>query len=300
MSIAISSDQAVPPQDSDAPLQMRLQALEIDDLLGNPVSAIGNCLSLAELYCRDGQDAPAEAMFRRAVNIAAGLGADETAGRLALLLGSMCLAREELPRGTTLLLKAVGIFGASGCDELLFLSCRALACIYRRSKRWEKAEHMLLRALEIARRRNVPVELAAGLSALGSLYLQQGNAVSARDAFHKALALYTAGAHAEGRADALGHLGVAYLLCNLPEQAHAYLYQAHQLNTNLQRPQRRADNAANLGNVYRAQKRFGKARSCYLEALPLFEAAGKHRKVALLRSLLAGLNRPDLLQSYHK
>jgi hypothetical protein len=32
----------------------------------------------------------------------------------------------------------------------------------------------------------------------------------------------------------------------------------------------------------------------------VFEAAGKHRKVALLRSLLAGLNRAAILQSSHK
>lgn len=279
---------------------MRLQALEIDELLGNPVSAVGNCLSLAELYSRDDRSVLADSMFRRAVNITIGLGADETAGRLALMLGVICLARQEYRWGTTLLCKSVGIFGAAGHDELLFLSCRALACVYRRDKQWDKAEQLLLRAMEIARRRNIPVELAAGLSALGRLYLQQGKAAPAREALHKALALYAAGTDTRGRADTLGHLGVAYLLCNLPEQARSYLYQAHQLNTNLQRPRCMADNAANLGNVYRTQKRFSKARSCYLEALPLFEAAGDHGKVALLRSLLAGLNRSPLLQSSHE
>ena len=185
--------------------------------------------------------------------------------------------------------KAVDIFGGFQCEDLLSKSCHALACVYRRQGRIDDAEALLQRSLDIEHRRNEPLAIAAALSAIGAFHLHLGRAMPSQRLLHQALALYKAAADDSGRADSLGHLGLAYILGQQLKKAESFLIQARQLNITIQRTSRQADNAANLANICRFQGRVGEACRYYLEALAIYEADGRSRKAAKARDLLNSL-----------
>jgi len=277
------------PLESQNLLTMRLKALKINEALGSRSGIAGDCCRLAELYLLSGELDLAEKMLARAMEIERTLDPNEHFARHCADLGALYLSRGAVEKAEDFFRKSAGINKALGNQAGLVENLQTLVYIAEQYKDLGAVAALLLEALQIARKLGNPQTIADTLGRIGLTDLRMGLPRPAKQALEEAREFYLAIKSDCGIADTLGHLGLAHTLLDDGVLAEAFLLQAIELNEDLQRRGRLADNCGNLGNLYWGSGHRQAALPFYRRALALFIETGSSAKAHKTRRLLDGL-----------
>lgn len=244
------------------------RALEIRENGAAPPALARGLNNLAEVLRKEGDDAAAELLLRRAAKV---LGDSKTAEAAASLnnLGQILAARANHAEAEPLLRRAIAIWEqVSGRDHpSVAAGLNNLGALYRELGRHAEAEALYRRSLEIREKTQGPghPDYAQSLSNLAVLYFDQRRFAEAETLLRDSLAI-TRTALGPAHADlALRLVNLGDLLARVRRYAAAEAFYRQALQ--IERGERWSNTREKLASLLRVQGRLQEAKRLYRKSL---------------------------------
>ncbi len=268
---------------------MYRRALEIAEKLDQPETVAAEYGNLGNVLQTRGDLDGAEAMYRKAMEIFEKLGRLEGMAAGYGNLGNILQKRGDLDGAEAMYRKALEIFQKHGPLEGKAVSYGNLGAVLQARGNLEQAEEVYREALKIDEKLGRLEGMAADYGNLGTVYQARGDLDGAEAMYRKSLEINEKLGRLEGMAIQYGNLGGIYQTRGDLDQAEAMYRKALEIDEKLGRLGGMAANYGNLGVIYQTRGDLVGAREHWTKARDLFKQVGMVPELEKAQGMLDGL-----------